>query len=204
MASEWMETQALRNMTTGFCNIKTPDTGNPNAKNPKFRKKPPQWKLEVIVDREKDAEFLNQVRGFVASHDDQYAAGEEPWVLTREERTITKDDGEEVTYPAYEYIRVQTKKDPHEQGIVVGDDNHPFDDEIYSQSDVSVVVNTMYNPVSNHIVTFYLGGVKVHRNGSGGGGGGGKNQAMQLFGVPFGNEESSSGSDDAPFDPSQL
>ena len=203
MASEWMNTEALRNVSTGFCNIATPDTGNPNAKNPKFRKKPPQWKMEVVLDRVRDAEFLNNVREFVSSHDEDYAEGEEPWVLTKDEKTITKDDGEEVTYPAYEYIRVQTKKDPHEQGIVVGDNNRPFTDEIYSNSDVSVAINTMYNSVSNHIVTFYLGGVKVHRNGSGGGGGG-KNQAMQLLGVPEFGSSDAGGSEDAPFDPSQL
>lgn len=208
-SSNWMESKVLSHVSTGFCNIKTPDTGNPNAKNPQFRNKPPTWKLETIVDRERDAEFLEAVRQHVKREDGTaYDAGQEPWVLTREAKTVTNDSGEEVTYPAYEYIRVQTKKNPHDAGLIFGEDNTPFTDEVFSNSDVTVVVNTMYNPVSNHIVTFYLGGLKVHRNGSGGGGGG-KAQAMQLLGIPSFESITSAATEDAPkgggkFDPSQV
>jgi hypothetical protein len=205
-SSDYMQTEVLRNVETGFCNIKTPDTGNPNARNPQFRNKPPTWKLEIRVDREDKQwqDFLAKVRMHASSLDPtDFTEGDEPWVLTKDERTITKEDGTNETYPSYEYIRVQTKKDPHAEGTVVGQDNKPFTDEVYNNSEVSVVVNTMYNPVSNHIITFYLSGLKVHRNGTGGGGGG-KAQAMALLGVPdFGDAE------DAPaggkkWDPSDL
>jgi len=204
-----MEATALRNVATGFCNIKTPDTGNPNSKNPKFRNKPPQWKMEVKVNRNDPQwqKFLSDARTHAQNlHETEYAEGSEPWVLTRDGKTVTKDDGSEVTYEPYEYIRVQTKKDPHAEGIIFDTNNRPFTDEVFSDSDVTVGVNTMYNPISDHILTFYLAGLKVHRNGTGGGGGG-KAAALQLIGVPFGGDVESTEdapAEGAPFDPSQL
>jgi len=207
--NDWMNTEPLLEVTTGFCNIKTPDTGNPNARNPQFRNKKPVWKAEIKVDRSQDQwqEFLAKVREHVKNTEGKvYAEKAEPWVLTKDAKIVTKEDGSEVTYEPYEYIRVQTKKDPHDARIILGPDNKPFTEEVFNNSEVSVAVNTMYNPVSNHIVTFYLAGLKVHRNGTGGGGGG-KAAALQLIGVPFGGDVESTEdapAEGAPFDPSQL
>lgn len=206
MASEWMGTQVLKNVETAFCNIETPDTTY--YKGGKKRTKPPQWKVPVIVDRDNEEmmKLFRDLRDFLIDNGEEIAEGEEPWVRTQEAKTKTNDDGQEITYPEYEFISVMTSNDPHEKGLVVDSEGKPFTSEIWKGSDVNIAFSPKYDTVHNYLITFYLSGVKVNRNGSGNGGGGGasKDQVMQLLGVPFGNEESSSGSDDAPFDPSQL
>lgn len=171
----YMGTTAIMGATTGFCKIKTPDTGNPNAKNKNFRNTPPKWTAEIIIDRERDAQFLANLKAHAEANEYDGDKGEEPWIKTRDAK------GE---YPGYEYISVFTKNNPHEwektPGTRIVDDRKmPFTDEVFNGSEVNVVFNPQYTEVHDYRMTFYLDALQVLKNGNGGGG-----NPMDLLAAP--------------------
>lgn len=168
--SSYMGQTLIANTTTGFCRIKEPDTGNPNAKNPRFRKTPPKWTAEIIIDRERDEELLNSLREHAAANGYEGDKGEEPWIKTKPE--YVKDDK---TFPAYEYIDVMTKNNPHEWSLppgtrIVDGKQQPFTDEIFKGAEVNVVCNPQYTEIHDYRMTFYLELIQVMKNGTSGGG----------------------------------
>lgn len=207
-SNEYMQRTPLREVTTGWCNIQTPDTTY--WKGGKQRTKDPQWKVEVLVDRENQEmmDFFSKCRQHLRDHGEEVGDTEEPWVRVQPEKTKKDKDGNNVTYPSYEYISVMTTEDPHEKGVIWNDNNEPFTDEVWKNSLVSLAISPRYDTVHQYMLTFYLEGLKVHRNGSNGGGGGGNGReaAMQMLGVPSVSSltKESGGNEDAPFDPSQL
>lgn len=176
----YMGTTAIMGATTGFCNIKTPDTGNPNAKNPKFRVTPPKWTAEIIIDRQRDARFLANLKAHAEANEYDGDKGEEPWIKTRPEKTA--EDG--TVYPEYEYITVFTKNNPHEWNKepgtrIVDGRKQPFTDEVFNNSEVNVVFNPQFTTVHDYRMTFYLDALQVLKNGSGSGG-----NPMDLLSAP--------------------
>lgn len=200
MANEWMKSEALRNVTTGWCKIATPDTTF-FTKGGAQKPKPPQWKVEVIVDRDDKGmtAFFSKCREHLRAMGEEVADDAEPWVRVHPEKTVEKD-GQSVTYPSYEYISVMTTKDPHTPtkttpSHIIDERGNAFTDEVWKDSEVSIVVDPKYDTVHKYLLTFYLGGMKVHRNGSGQGSGGG-GDPMALLGVPTAEELGEDSADD--------
>lgn len=183
----YMGTTVIAGATTGFCKIKEPDTGNPNAKNKNFRSTAPKWTAEIKINRERDALLLSDLKSHADENGYNGDKGEEPWVKTKAERT--SEDG--TVFPSYEYIDVMTKNDPHTptkttDSRIVDVHKKAFTSEVFNNSEVNVVFNPHYTEVHNYRMTFYLDALQVMKNGSGGGGG----NPMDLLAAPsFGDDE---------------